>query len=143
VKRLQVDARSRLRLAPVPAEQASRPFQHLASPLRDLVRVHIEKLSQFGSVLSPFMAANATFALKPGVWFLRVRFVIFAPDSRREPSPPSGRKSTKPTVQILEASSAYANVALDMVVPGAAHAVEAAVCQSNQESTALHQIIAN
>src|SRR5271167_3878905 len=52
------------------------------------------------------MAANATFALKPGVWFLRVRFVIFAPDSRREPSPPSGRKSTQPTVQILEASSA-------------------------------------
>src|SRR5271156_1185222 len=51
------------------------------------------------------MAANATFALKPGVWFLRVRFVIFAPDSRREPSPPSGRKSTHPTVQILEASS--------------------------------------
>jgi hypothetical protein len=35
-----------------------------------------------------------------------VRFVIFAPDSRREPSPPSGRKSTQPTVQILEASSA-------------------------------------
>src|SRR3984957_9619297 len=51
------------------------------------------------------MAANATFALKPGVLFLRVRFVIFAPDSRREPSPPSGRKSTQPTVQILEASS--------------------------------------
>src|SRR5271165_3854154 len=53
------------------------------------------------------MAANATFALKPGVWFLRVRFVIFAPDSRREPSPPSGRKSTQPTVQILEASSNF------------------------------------
>src|SRR5580693_5415088 len=53
------------------------------------------------------MAANATFALKPGVWFLRVRFVIFAPDSRREPSPPSGRKSTQPTVQILEASSVH------------------------------------
>jgi hypothetical protein len=51
------------------------------------------------------MAANATFALKPGVWFLRVRFLIFAPDWRREPSPPSGRKSTQPTVQILEASS--------------------------------------
>src|SRR5271170_674668 len=55
------------------------------------------------------MAANATFALKPGVWFLRVRFVIFAPDSRREPSPPSGRKSTQPTVQILEASSVKEN----------------------------------
>src|SRR5271154_6924864 len=54
------------------------------------------------------MAAKATFALKPGVWFLRVRFVIFAPDSRREPSPPSGRKSTQPTVQILEASSSGA-----------------------------------
>ena len=51
VKRLQVDARRRLRLAPVRAEQASRPFQHLASPLRDLVRVHIEKLSQFGQRL--------------------------------------------------------------------------------------------
>src|SRR5271156_6480664 len=58
------------------------------------------------------MAANATFALKPGVWFLRVRFVIFAPDSRREPSPPSGRKSTQPTVQILEASSLAQTVAL-------------------------------
>ena len=43
--------RRRLRLAPVRAEQASRPFQHLASPLRDLVRVHIEKLSQFGQRL--------------------------------------------------------------------------------------------
>jgi hypothetical protein len=51
------------------------------------------------------MAADATFALKPGVWFLRVRFVIVAPDSRRELSPPSGRKSTQPTVQILKASS--------------------------------------
>src|SRR5271168_2364279 len=59
------------------------------------------------------MAANATFALKPGVWFLRVRFVIFAPDSRREPSPPSGRKSTQPTVQILEASSFGGFLALD------------------------------
>src|SRR5277367_6063590 len=56
------------------------------------------------------MAANATFALKPGVWFLRVRFVIFAPDSRREPSPPSRRKSTQPTVQILEASSSFDSV---------------------------------
>jgi hypothetical protein len=56
------------------------------------------------------MAANATFALKPGVWFLRVRFVIFAPDSRREPSPPSGRKSTQPTVQILEASSLFLEI---------------------------------
>src|ERR1700683_609168 len=56
------------------------------------------------------MAANATFALKPGVWFLRVRFVISAPDSRREPSPPSGRKSTQPTVQILEASSQLSGI---------------------------------
>src|SRR5277367_1937930 len=61
------------------------------------------------------MAANATFALKPGVWFLRVRFVIFTPDSRREPSPPSGRKSTQPTVQILEASSAFPEINIPVV----------------------------
>src|SRR5271170_379692 len=61
------------------------------------------------------MAANATFALKPGVWFLRVRFVIFAPDSRREPSPPSGRKSTQPTVQILKASSDGMNYVLPII----------------------------
>ena len=52
------------------------------------------------------MAANATFALKPGVWFLRVRFVIFLllicdENPRRR----QARKSTQPTVQILEASS--------------------------------------
>src|SRR5271169_5497043 len=63
------------------------------------------------------MAANATFALKPGVWFLRVRFVIFAPDSRREPSPPSGRKSTQPTVQILEASSSLSMVTMASASP--------------------------
>jgi hypothetical protein len=43
-----------------------------------------------------------------------VRFVIFAPDSRREPSPPSGRKSTQPTVQILEASSEIEERRLDL-----------------------------
>jgi hypothetical protein len=39
------------------------------------------------------MAAKATFALKAGVWLRRFRFVIFTPDSPRESSPLSGRKS--------------------------------------------------
>src|SRR5713226_2103332 len=56
------------------------------------------------NVFSPLMAANATFALNAGVWFRRARRVIFPPDMRRS-SPPSGRKSTYPTVQILRASS--------------------------------------
>lgn len=51
------------------------------------------------------MTAKATFALNAGVWFRRGHFVIFAPDSQRLSSPPSGRKSTYQTVQICEASS--------------------------------------
>jgi hypothetical protein len=51
------------------------------------------------------MAANATFALKAGVWFRRVRLVMLSPDPRRS-SPPSGRKSTYPPVQIPQATSA-------------------------------------
>src|SRR5215471_15686728 len=40
------------------------------------------------------MAARATFALKSGEWFRRVRFVIFAPDSHAQPCALSGRNST-------------------------------------------------
>jgi hypothetical protein len=40
------------------------------------------------------MAANATFALKAGEWFRRVRFVIVSPDSRVQPCALSGRDST-------------------------------------------------
>jgi hypothetical protein len=50
------------------------------------------------------IAAKATFALKAGVWFRRVRFVIWSPDPRPI-SPSSGRKSTYRPVQILEPSS--------------------------------------
>src|SRR5207245_11384874 len=50
------------------------------------------------------MAANATFALKAGVWFRRARLVMLSPDPRQS-SPPSGRKSTYPAVQIPQASS--------------------------------------
>jgi len=35
------------------------------------------------SVFSPLMAANATFALKAGLWFRRARLVILAPDPRQ------------------------------------------------------------
>src|SRR3954447_6100525 len=34
------------------------------------------------SVFSPLRAANATFALKPGLWVRRIRFVMLAPDPR-------------------------------------------------------------
>ena len=45
-----------------------------------------------------------TLALKTGVWFRRVRFVMLSPDPRRS-APPSGRKSTFPPVQIPQATS--------------------------------------
>ncbi|UGY14540.1 hypothetical protein HAP48_0039325 [Bradyrhizobium septentrionale] len=50
-------------------------------------------------------AAKATFALNAGECIRRLFFVIFAPDSRQESSPLSGRKSTQATVRICGASS--------------------------------------
>jgi hypothetical protein len=47
--------------------------------------------------------------LKAGVWFRRVRFVIWSPDPRPI-SPSSGRKSTYRPVQILEPSSVIAKM---------------------------------
>src|SRR5208282_1423598 len=46
------------------------------------------------------MAASATFALKPGVWFRRGRLGMVSPDSQGTACPPSGRNSTYRPVQI-------------------------------------------
>jgi hypothetical protein len=78
-----------------------RAFEEPAAPLGDLVGMDIELLRQLAQrLLAPAetnrfgeIAANANFALKAGVWFRRVRFVILAPDARLF-SPLSGRKST-------------------------------------------------
>src|SRR3954469_5622926 len=51
------------------------------------------------------MAASATLALKPGVWFRRGRLLIISPDSLGTACPLSGRNSTYRLVQILEAGS--------------------------------------
>src|ERR1700675_1351128 len=51
------------------------------------------------------MAARATLALKPGVWFRRGRLVMVSPDSLGTACPLSGRNSTYRLVQILEAGS--------------------------------------
>src|SRR5712671_4822526 len=51
------------------------------------------------------MAASATFALKSGEWFRRVRFVIFAPDSHAQPCALSGRDSTHRTDRNCGATS--------------------------------------
>jgi len=55
------------------------------------------------------MAASATFALKSGEWFRRVRFVIFAPDSHAQPCALSGRDSTHRTDRNCGATSHYAD----------------------------------
>ena len=54
------------------------------------------------------MAASATLALKPGVWFRRGRLLIVSPDSLGTACPLSGRNSTYRLVQILEAGSIFA-----------------------------------
>jgi len=51
------------------------------------------------------MAARATLALKPGVWFRRGRLLIVSPDSLGTACPLSDRNSTYRLVQILEAGS--------------------------------------
>src|SRR5882757_4552928 len=53
------------------------------------------------------MAASATLALKPGVWFRRGRLLIVSPDSLGTACPLSGRNSTYRLVQILEAGSHF------------------------------------
>src|SRR6266404_9345437 len=53
------------------------------------------------------MAASATFALKSGEWFRRVRFVIFAPDSHAQPCALSGRNSTYRTDRNCGATSFF------------------------------------
>jgi len=45
--------------------------------------VNIKKLSQLGQCPFALMAVKATLALKAGVWFRRVRFVMISPDSRQ------------------------------------------------------------
>ena len=57
-------------------ENTGRAFEKLTLPLRDLIGVDIELLRQLGQRLLALIAAKATFALKAGVWFRRVRFVI-------------------------------------------------------------------
>src|SRR5258705_11481991 len=64
------------------------------------------------------MAAIATFALKPGVWFRRVRLVIVSPDSQRTACLLSGRNSTYRPVQISGTSSILrAGTILDELSP--------------------------
>src|SRR5712671_5121115 len=61
------------------------------------------------------MAAIATFALKPGVWFRRVRLVIVSPDSQRTACLLSGRNSTYRPVQISGTGSIHVpNSLLDL-----------------------------
>ena len=53
------------------------------------------------------MAASATFALKPGVWFRRGRLLMASPDSMGTACPLSGRNSTYRPVQISGTGSTF------------------------------------
>ena len=72
---LQIDRR-RPGLDGAAPENAGRAFEKLTLPLRDLLGWTSNCCANPASVLSPLIAAKATFALKAGVWFRRVRFVI-------------------------------------------------------------------
>src|SRR3989344_6618524 len=62
-------------------------------------------LASSASVLSPRIAARATFALKAAEWLRRGRLLMFAPVSTGPIMPQSGSDSTYPAVQISGASS--------------------------------------
>src|SRR5680860_411718 len=53
------------------------------------------------------MAASATFALKPGVWFRRGRLLMVSPDKMGTACPLSGRNSTYRPVQISGTGSNF------------------------------------
>src|SRR5680860_579120 len=53
------------------------------------------------------MAASATFALKPGVWFRRGRLLMVSPDKMGTACPLSDRNSTYRPVQISGTGSVY------------------------------------
>ena len=61
---LQIDRRRRLGF--VAPENARRAVEKLTAPLRDLVRMHIELLRQFGQRLFPLDRSKATLALNAG-----------------------------------------------------------------------------
>src|SRR4029453_13337384 len=64
------------------------------------------------NVRSPLTAANATFALKAGVWFRRGRLFIVSPVSQATAGPPPGRNSPCRPVQISGASFLLAEAAI-------------------------------
>jgi hypothetical protein len=98
MRRFQIDDRSaRFRLAVV--ENPGRAIEKLASPLRDLIDVDVELLSQIGQRLLPLQHGRRRFRLEGRVVVSAGPFVICAPDTRRH-SPLSGRKSTYRLVQI-------------------------------------------
>src|SRR6202011_4601948 len=74
--------------------------------------------ASWDSVRSPRTAANATFALKAGVWFRRDRLDMAPPDSQATACLPSGRNSTYRPVQISGASSGEAHKGFNNVSDG-------------------------
>ena len=69
----QLDADARHPVAAAGTENIGSSTLELGFPRRDLIGVDVELLRQLSQCRSPLMAASATFALKPGVWFRLAR----------------------------------------------------------------------
>ena len=81
------------------------------------------------------MAASATFALKPGVWFRRGRLLMVSPDKMGTACPLSGRNSTYRPVQISGTGTYYQQVGR------AGRAIDHAVgiLMSGEEDAKIHE----
>jgi hypothetical protein len=79
VQRLHVNCQLGRFVVAVGSKNAGSTFQQLPAPIRDLVQVHVKLLFHLGQRLLAFTAAKATFVLKAGLSFRRVRFVIRPP----------------------------------------------------------------
>ena len=102
VQRLPVNRRP-TRAMPCP-NQTHRPRPpQLATPRRDLVRMHVKLLHQLGQRLLALHGSQCHLRLESPMWFRRGRVLVSAPVSQSYW--PSGRKSTYLNGQFCQATS--------------------------------------
>ena len=103
-------AASSRRLQVPPIQRYYQRQKHRPAPSRSWVRQVVNwfastsyRCANSDSALSPFTAANATFALHAGLWFRRGRLL----SCHAARWPPPGRKSTYHPVQLCQMTSFY------------------------------------
>jgi hypothetical protein len=85
---------------------------------RDLVGMDVELLRKCASVLSPWMAAIVTFALKAGVWFRRGRRFMVSPDSQ---APACHCQAEIPLIALCKIPEPLRDITCGLCTPSCGH----------------------